>query len=139
MSINITEISAEETYKLRHTVMWPDKAEEYIVLKDDNDGIHFGLWKDNNIISVISLFINDGNAQFRKFATAISEQGNGYGSLLFEHIITILRGKDINTLWCNARYDKTSFYERFGMRKTDRTFVKSDIKYIIMEMSLVND
>lgn len=114
--------------------MWPDKPISYIVLNNDNKGLHFGLFKNLTIISVVSLFINDNCAQFRKFATKTSEQGKGYGSILLNHIMTIVSNqKNINTLWCNARIDKTSFYERFGMTKTNKTFVKDGINYIVMK------
>ncbi len=54
MNIKIREIQAQETYKLRHQVMWPDKPIEFVKLNDDENGIHFGLLKDSNIISVVS-------------------------------------------------------------------------------------
>lgn len=65
---------------LRHEVMWPDEDFDYIKLKDDDAGIHFGLFKENMLISVVSLFVDKDEAQFRKFATLKSEQGKGYGS-----------------------------------------------------------
>ncbi len=57
MSIKIKEIQAKETYELRHQVMWPNKEKEYVVLENDKEGVHFGLFKDEGLISVVSLFI----------------------------------------------------------------------------------
>ncbi|WP_298517489.1 GNAT family N-acetyltransferase [uncultured Kordia sp.] len=137
MSIKIKEIHATETYHLRHQVMWPNKPQEFVMLDNDEEGIHFGLLKDSIIISVISLFIENNVAQFRKFATKISEQGNGYGSVLLTHVMNVVsKEKKIDKLWCNARVDKTLFYERFGMVQTTKKFSKGDIQYIIMEKNV---
>jgi predicted GNAT family N-acyltransferase len=131
--MKIKEIPAQDTYKLRHQVMWADKSVEFIMLLNDDEGLHYGLLKDSVIISVVSLFIKDKDAQFRKFATKVSEQGNGYGTLLLNHLMTVVREKNVKKLWCNARADKTSFYERLGMVQTPKTFTKAGIDYIIME------
>lgn len=133
MSIKIKEIHAEETYNLRHQVMWSDKPRAFVILNNDEEGLHLGLSKDSNIIAVVSLFTKDGCAQFRKFATKASEQGNGYGTLLLNHLMQVVSKKDIRTLWCNARANKTSFYEKFGLLQTSKSFTKEGVKYIIME------
>ncbi|GAA3577908.1 GNAT family N-acetyltransferase [Snuella lapsa] len=134
MDIKISEISAQETHKLRHEVMWPHKPRAYVVLGNDEEGKHFGLFKDSNLISVVSLFLDGKDAQFRKFATKTSEQGNGYGTLLLNHLMTVVSNdKRIKKLWCNARADKIAFYERFGMIQTNKRFAKGGVKYIIME------
>lgn len=138
MSISIKEISAQETYNLRHKVMWPNQSLEFIKLNNDENGIHFGLWKNSTLVSVVSVFIDAHSAQFRKFATLKSEQGNGYGSLLLNHILTVIANKKIEKIWCNARADKASFYEKFGMYRTSKTFIKGDINYILMEKKFNN-
>jgi predicted GNAT family N-acyltransferase len=133
MSIKIKKIQAQDTYEIRHQVMWPNKPKKFVILSNDEEGLHFGLWKDSAIISVVSLFTKDGSAQFRKFATKASEQGNGYGTILLTHLMQIVSKKKIQKLWCNARADKTSFYEKFGMLQTSKQFTKEGVKYIIME------
>ncbi|MFK7920871.1 MAG: GNAT family N-acetyltransferase [Bacteroidia bacterium] len=139
MKIKIRKIHPQETYELRHQVMWPDKPIAFIKLDNDKEGMHFGLLKDSNIISIVSLFVKGNRAQFRKFATKTSEQGNGYGTLLLDHLMSVVRDKKIETLWCNARADKTSFYERFGMIQTPQRFVKEGVDFIIMEKTFVKN
>lgn len=134
--ISITEISARETYDLRHRVMWPDRPLSYIQLEEDEKGIHYGLWKEGKLISVISLFIKNEEAQFRKFATEVSEQGKGYGSRLLQHLLDETSNKNVKRIWCNARIDKTFFYRKFGMTETSDTFWKGGIEYRIMEKFL---
>lgn len=133
MSIKIKKIHAQETHDIRHQVMWPNKPKEFVILSNDDEGLHFGLWKNSDIVSVVSLFTKDGSAQFRKFATKASEQGNGYGTLLLNHLMHVISKQKIQKLWCNARVDKASFYEKFGMFQTSKNFTKEGVKYVIME------
>ena len=139
MSIEIKEISAQETYNLRHQVMWPDKPRDFVILSNDEEALHFGLSKDSTITAVVSLFINNNSAQFRKLATKNSEQGNGYGSILLKYLMSIVSNKNIEVLWCNARSDKTSFYEKLEMIQTPKKFVKEGVNYVIMERIFTNN
>ncbi|GAB5524156.1 MAG: GNAT family N-acetyltransferase [Roseivirga sp.] len=116
--------------------MWPDRPLNYIKLPHDAEGLHYGLFVDGRLTSVISLFIEGDTAQFRKFATASSAQGKGYGSQLLSHLIDQAKLKAVKHLWCNARIDKSAYYERFGMVKTETTFSKGGIGYVVMEIVL---
>ena len=133
MQIHIREIEAETTYAIRQQVMWPNKPIAFVKLPKDKEGVHFGLFKDSEIISIISFFKNGNSAQFRKFATKISEQGNGYGSILLNHIFNFSSNDSIEKIWCNARIDKALYYEKFGMIQTSKTFVKEGQTYVVME------
>ncbi len=113
--------------------MWPDQSLAYVKLPQDKNGIHFGLFKNEKLISVISLFIKGKSAQFRKFATIHLEQGKGYGSLLLSHLIEYTTQKTIAEIWCNARVDKADFYKKFGMVETTKTYVKENIPFVVMK------
>jgi len=134
--MDIRKIAAEDTWPIRHKVMWPDRAIDYIKLDMDSDGIHYGLFEDESLISAISLFVNGEKMQFRKFATLESEQGHGYGTKLLSFVIDVAIDMKIKVLWCNARANKTEFYERFSLVKTDKTFEKGGKQYVIMERIL---
>ena len=134
MPTAIYAIVPSQTWPLRHTVMWPDKPLDYVKLPEDAHGIHYGLFVNDHLVSVISLFIKGEDAQFRKFATALSHQGKGYGSQLLKYLMQEAASKGIKKLWCNARKDKASFYENFGMIKTSHSFIKGGIGYVVMEL-----
>ncbi|MEN7549081.1 GNAT family N-acetyltransferase [Rapidithrix thailandica] len=134
--MQIKTIKAEETWALRKTVMWPDRDLEYVKLKEDDQGLHFGLFKDEKLTSVVSLFVKGEAAQFRKFATLVEEQGKGYGSVLLNHVIDQVQALGVKTLWCNAREDKLSFYKKFALTPTEQTFEKGGIRYRIAERTL---
>jgi len=127
------EINASETLPIRHKVMWPNKPLEYVELPNDVNGKHFGLFVNEEITSIVSLFTENNEAQFRKFATLIEHQGFGYGTILLNKVIDLIKEDKITKLWCNARVEKAKFYERFGLKLTDKKFNKGGIDYVIME------
>ena len=129
----IKKINIEAVLNIRHTVMWPEKPIDYVMLPDDDKGEHFGYYIDNKLVSVVSLFITKDRAQFRKFATLNDEQGKGYGSILLTYIFEYLKEKNIKYIFCNARKNKISFYKKFGLKETGETFKKGDKEYIKME------
>jgi predicted GNAT family N-acyltransferase len=129
----IKQITASETLPIRHKVMWPDKPITYVKLPNDKSATHFGLFVNGEITAVISLFIENNEAQFRKFATVVKFQGLGYGTTLLESTIDFIKKEGIKKLWCNARVEKSKFYERFGLKCTGKKFEKGGIEFVIME------
>lgn len=136
MGVIVKEIEAADTWDLRHRVMWPEKSIDYVKLEEDRNGTHFGLFNDEKLVSVVSLFISGKEAQFRKFATDSIAQGNGYGTKLLQHVLLVAQQNKVETIWCNARVDKTSFYKRFGLVETDQKFNKGGIDYVMMQKTL---
>lgn len=126
-------IEKEQVWQLRHKVMWPEKDFDFIKLKDDDEGTHYGLFEGEELISVVSIFIRGVEAQFRKFATLSTHQNKGYGSKLLNWVLSEAKRMGVKRIYCNARVEKASFYEKFGLSKTDATFSKSGKDYIVME------
>lgn len=75
MKLQIKETELSRVWKLRYEVMYPEKDIEYVKLEEDEKGIHLGLYADDKLMSVISLFTENDSIQFRKFATLAAEQG----------------------------------------------------------------
>lgn len=128
----IKQITSSETILIRHKVMWPNKPIEYVKLPNDENARHFGLFVNKEITSIISLFVANNEAQFRKFASLIEFQGLGYGTVLLKSIIDLIEKEGIKKLWCNARVEKSKFYERFDLKLTDKKFEKGGIEYVVM-------
>ncbi|WP_218923552.1 GNAT family N-acetyltransferase [Bacillus sp. AFS002410] len=133
MEITIKQVDKEEVWEIRHKVMWPDKPFDYIKLNDDDLGMHFGLFKESTLISVISLFISNNECQFRKFATLSQEQGKGYGSTLLDYVLKEVNNNGVKKIWCNARINKANFYKKFALQETNASFIKDGKQYVIME------
>ena len=134
--LEIKEIQPSETLDLRHRILSPNKSVDSIILTEDDVGQHFGLFKDVQLISVISLFIENDMAQFRKFATETIEQHKGYGSILLNYIIEESVKNNVKNLWCNARLTALGFYEKFGFEVVSEKWIKNDIEYVKMERTL---
>lgn len=135
--IQIEQIHPAVTWRIRHEAMYPGQDYELAKLADDDEGIHFALYADHELTSVISLFEKDDlTCQFRKFATVPESQGKGYGTLLLKHMIDYNRAHGIKLLWCNARLSATAFYTKFGFQARGQTFTRHGYDFIIMELPL---
>ncbi|HKK73648.1 MAG TPA: GNAT family N-acetyltransferase [Saprospiraceae bacterium] len=134
--VQIKRIDGRDTWPIRHQVMWPDKPLAYIKLPEDARGLHFGLFVQEHLVSVVSLFVSGKTAQFRKFATLETEQGKGYGSQLLQGVFQVAKEQGVERIWCNARASKVAFYSRFGLQATEKTFTKGGIKYVILNAPL---
>ncbi|RXM46883.1 GNAT family N-acetyltransferase [Flavobacterium sp. YO64] len=132
--MEIREITAAETWDIRHNVMWPDQPFEFVQLEEDNSGFHFGVFTNNKLVSIVSCFIIEEEMQFRKLATLEEYQGRGSASHLLKYILQFAKEKNIKKVWCNARSNKKTFYEKFGMKDTFKTFMKAGQEFTIMEI-----
>ena len=63
-TLEVGVFPSEMSLKIRQNVMWPEKSIEFVKVAEDKEGTHFGLFEDNKIISVISLFYKDKEVQF---------------------------------------------------------------------------
>ena len=134
--MEIKPIKASQTWQIRHEVMWPDRPLEFVQLEEDNLGLHFGVFDQEKLISIVSCFVVDEEMQFRKLATLQKFQGNGSASQLLHYILKLAKENNLTKVWCNARTNKKSFYEKFGMKDTLKTFIKANQEFTIMEIIL---
>ena len=134
--MRITEISAELTLPIRHQVLWPNESIEFCRVPDDAAGLHYGVYKDDTLVCVASVFITGGQARLRKFATLPAYQGQGIGSAVIEHILADLKNKGVGYFWCDARESAGGFYHRFGMALEGERFYKGEVPYFKMAMHL---
>ena len=136
--VQIEQIRFDLTWRIRHDVMYPDLPFDAIKLENDPNGIHFGLYTNDQLIAVVSLFNVGPVYQFRKFATRVGAQGKGYGTLLLKHVISYVTDTGAEKLWCNARISASAFYSKFGFKETDQHSQSNGIDFVIMELQLNN-
>ncbi|MCM0668160.1 GNAT family N-acetyltransferase [Flavobacterium tyrosinilyticum] len=134
--MDVKKINASDTWQIRHEVMWPDQPFEFVQLEEDNLGFHFGVFEEDKLVSIVSCFMEEKEMQFRKLATLEEYQGKGIASHLLKYILEFAKEKGVEKVWCNARTNKKSFYEKFGMIDTFKTFIKSGQEFTIMEILL---
>jgi GNAT superfamily N-acetyltransferase len=134
IAADICAISAEATYPLRHQVLWPDQPLDYVKVENDAAGQHFGAFRGEELLAVISLFVDGTEARFRKFATRPDCQGQGFGTALLKHVFAEARRQGANRIWCDARQDSAGFYASFGMQSEGQVFFKGAVAYVRMAM-----
>ena len=117
----IKKISADETYKIRLEILrnGMDLPVEFSGDFDKNT-FHLGVFEDD-VLKGVSSFLMNSNAlfdktqyQLRGMATLFEVRGKGYGKQMLLLAFDILKEKQIDILWCNARVVALSFYLKLG-------------------------
>ncbi|NQV74702.1 MAG: GNAT family N-acetyltransferase [Bacteroidetes bacterium] len=133
---HIEQISHELTWRIRREVLYPGQPLDKIMLPDDKNGMHLGLFDDHKLISVLSFFKNDQSIHLRKFATLEPYQRRGYGTELLNYLLEISEVENYKRIWCNARKNASGFYSKFGFKETENSFQKDGHDFVIMEKIL---
>jgi phosphoribosylformimino-5-aminoimidazole carboxamide ribotide isomerase len=133
---SIKPVPLDEIWHMRQLVMYPGESLDFVKLDDDDTGVHAGLYENKTLISVISVFDRNEDAQFRKFATLPSEQGKGYGTMLLQYVFDMALQNRKQSIWCNARLSATGIYYKFGMMPAGDTWSKYGIDFVKMEKRL---
>lgn len=134
--MQIREVPLEDVWRIRQVVMYPQETLDFVKLQDDDKGMHLGLYVENKLVSVISVFEEGDEVQFRKFATEMTMQGRGYGTSLLQYVMEWAIENNKKSIWCNARISATSLYQKFGMEPTGDSWEKYGIEFIKMEKKL---
>lgn len=131
--MTITEADYNDVLAIRQEVMYPDKDIDFVKLPDDERGLHIGVFEENKLVSVMSIFMEGRDVQFRKLATRNDLQNKGYATALMKWLIDYAKDVKLNRLWCNSRIEAKGFYSKFGYKETDNTFSKDGYDFIVME------
>src|SRR4030066_821521 len=132
--IQIKENSAQETFPIRLEVLRKNIPLPFEFNGDfDSDTIHLGAFKNDKLIAVSSYMKAnykdfEGNQyQLRGMATLTEYQGFGAGKLMLQKAVQILKEKNRNLLWCNARIAAVDFYKKQGFQTFGEKF---EISYV---------
>lgn len=128
----IEQITHELTWEIRQKELYPNFPIKEMGIPEDISGIHFGLFKNNQLVSITSVFDLGDSLQFRKFATLKEYQHQGLGTILLNYIIDFAKQERKSSIWCNARENAVEFYKKNGFKLTKDTFTRSGINFIIM-------
>ena len=88
-----------------------------------------GVFLENNIVSCSTFYpeqtdkIPSKNAyRLRGMATDSSYLRKGYGNLIMQEAFQILKSRECDLLWCNARLIAVPFYQSVGFQEVGELF-----------------
>lgn len=122
-------ISAEDTYQIRHRVLWPNRPISGIKIPEDRSAIHLGAFVDGKLVGVVSLFRDGETFQFRKLAVVAEYRGYGIGQKLINGCIIEAQKYQAKTLWCDARCSAIEFYRKLNFTVDSEVFMKDGKEY----------
>jgi ribosomal protein S18 acetylase RimI-like enzyme len=132
----IKEISAFETIIVRHPVLRFGKPIESCRFEGDDlpNTMHFGLFYENQLSAVISvfeaknnLFLEENQFQIRGMAVLEQHQKKGFGEALLKYCENQIRSNNVKIIWFNARETAIGFYEKAAYQKIGTGFEIADI------------
>lgn len=131
--MKICSIQADQTYEVRQQVLRPGRDPEECKFAGDleENTLHLGVLKDDNIIGVASFmknshpsFSEENQFQLRGMAVLDSYKKTGLGRDLLlegENLLKLKYGSLL--LWFNARETALGFYKKFQYKKTGPLFM----------------
>lgn len=134
--MHIEQIRSELTWHLRREALYPDQPLANMQMPVDTDGLHFGAFKNDLLVGVISLFQSGTVYQFRKFAVAVNQQNQGIGTGLLQYIINFCQQQHGTLLWCNARITAIPFYKKLAFIVASQSFEQNNNTYVKMQKAL---
>ncbi|MDR7371815.1 GNAT family N-acetyltransferase [Flavobacterium aquidurense] len=134
--IQIKEIPSKETYIVRQPVLRKGKPIESCIFEgDDLDTTHhFGLFDNENLTGIISLFkqINTtfaekNQAQIRGMAVLETHQKKGFGEALVKYCEEYCIEENVDLIWFNARTAAVGFYKKMNYQTIGEAFDIKDV------------
>ncbi|MEY2703083.1 MAG: Acetyltransferase, family, YitI [Bacteroidota bacterium] len=131
MNLQVKKIPFNKTFAVRHPVLRAGKPVETCYFEGDElpTSTHFGLFLEEKLLGVLSVFKNEcpiiesKNAyQYRGMAILAPYQNKKYGVLLLDAANTWVAEEQGDLIWFNAREKAIGFYERNGFEKRGSAF-----------------
>ena len=133
---SIKQIPSSATFAVRLPVLRPGKPVESCVFDGDDlpTTVHFGIFEDENLIGVISVFKantillpQNNQFQIRGMAVLDSHQKKGLGDRLVKAAEDYIISQNADAIWFNAREIAVGFYKKMGYEIIGTPFTIGDI------------
>ncbi|OXB07144.1 GNAT family N-acetyltransferase [Flavobacterium plurextorum] len=132
----IKEIPSKETYIVRQPVLRNGKPIESCIFEGDDleTTHHFGLFQNENLTGIISLFTQSNpifaenlQGQIRGMAILENHQKKGFGEALVKHCEDYCKQNKVDLIWFNARTAAVGFYKRMNYEVLGEPFEIKDV------------
>ena len=133
---HIKLVEAEDIRPLRHKMLRKGKEFSSTSYKrdDEKDTFHLGVFVANQIVSCATFYPQNTDKahaknayRLRGMATDINYSRNGYGMKIMTEAFNILKNRNCDLIWCNARLIAFPFYQYVGFEAKGDLFNISDI------------
>jgi len=124
--IQLNSANLHHLHALRSQVLRPGLPIEASYYPEDtqDETLHLAIGDNQEQLSAIATFIEQKSPLFaqqqqyrlRGMATAELKRRQGLGSRLLLAAFLILKGRNIELIWCNARVNALSFYKYHGFK-----------------------
>ncbi|WP_299125734.1 GNAT family N-acetyltransferase [uncultured Tenacibaculum sp.] len=128
--IEVKKIIAGETSKIRLEVLRKGIDLPYKFKEDlEEDTFHLGVFYREKLVTIATFIRNNlkglegEHYQLRGMATLPEVRGKGFGKIIIEAAVKVLKTRGIKYLWCNARKEVTMFYEKLKFVKIGDEFM----------------
>ncbi len=148
MTMEVKQIEAKDTYKIRNIVLRPNQDISKCIFDGDESDMsfHLGAYIDNELASVASFYMENSEKfenpyqyRLRGMATLPEYQGQGLSRSLLQTAFNLIKRNNVDLLWCNARITAEGFYENCGFTTNGDYFEIPEIgKHIVMSR-VIND
>ena len=134
--MEIKKINSIDTYPVRHEVLRKGKPIETCQFKgdDDENTVHFGLYENERLIGIISIFKEKSDLfpetyqfQIRGMAVLEEFQGKGFGAELVKAAENYCINQNVDLIWFNAREKAVPFYKKLGYTSIGDSFLIPDV------------
>jgi len=132
----IKEIPSKDTYIVRQPVLRKGKPIESCIFEGDdlNTTHHFGLFENDGLTGIISLFsqtntifADKNQAQIRGMAILENHQKKGFGEALVKHCEDYCKAQNVDLIWFNARTAAVGFYKKMNYQIIGQPFDIKDV------------
>ncbi|MFC7391823.1 GNAT family N-acetyltransferase [Scopulibacillus cellulosilyticus] len=122
--VEVKLISAEETYEIRHKVLRPNQNIESCKFPSDNieGSFDLGAFFENKLVSIASFYPEknenvEGKVQYRLRGMATLDEYRNLkaGSALIKYGEKVLKERQVDAWWCNARVTASGYYKKLGL------------------------
>lgn len=129
--LEIKQIEPESTFEIRHKLLRPMQALEECryELDEHPDTFHAGAYVDHKLVSIASFSKEShpeipGKNQYRLrgMATLPDFRGRKAGSSVLFYAESVLKKKNVDVWWCNARETVSGYYEKQGCQTMGEIF-----------------
>ncbi len=128
----------EETIKIREIVF---QKGQKVSKERDHDGLdkvadHIIVLYKEKPIGCARVRFNGKTAKLERIAILEKYQGNGYGKMLTDYLISYCKQKKSNQIIIHSQYYVKDFYAKCGFKSIGKPFTDAGIKHIEMHMKI---